>query len=102
MLMEVSEEIPEYPNFKWMTLGQIKKLMEIDNLVNMDTRTVLAGIPLITTRLDDNNMESISHYFTDEALFNSVYKVSPLNTLPKIFRDINNYKMFKQQFQKYR
>ena len=35
-----------YPNFKWMTLGQIKELMKEDNLVNMDTRTVLSGVPL--------------------------------------------------------
>ena len=96
MIMEVSEEIPEYPNFKWMTLGQIKKLMEIDNLVNMDTRTVLSGIPLITTRLDNSSVESMKQYFTDEALFNSVYNVSPFDTLPKIFGQINNYKMFRE------
>ena len=35
-----------HPNFRWMTLGQIKELMREDNLVNMDTRTVLSGLPL--------------------------------------------------------
>ena len=35
-----------HPNFRWMTLGQIKELMKEDNLVNMDTRTVLSGLPL--------------------------------------------------------
>jgi oxidase EvaA len=35
--------IPE--NFIWLTLGQIKELMNNDNLVNMDTRTVISGIP---------------------------------------------------------
>ena len=31
-------------NFVWLTLGQIKALMKYDNLVNMDSRTVIAGI----------------------------------------------------------
>ena len=32
------------PKFKWMTLKQIKLLMRQDNLINMDTRTVLSGM----------------------------------------------------------
>lgn len=39
-----SEKIPEHPDFVWLTLGQIKGLMAFDNTVNMDTRTVVAGI----------------------------------------------------------
>lgn len=37
------EDIPD--NFIWLTLAQIKQLMTYDNLVNMDTRTVISGIP---------------------------------------------------------
>ncbi|MCF8367094.1 MAG: NDP-hexose 2,3-dehydratase family protein [Bacteroidales bacterium] len=36
-------QIPE--NFCWLTLGQIKAFLQYDNLVNMDTRTVISGIP---------------------------------------------------------
>src|SRR5690606_33354730 len=39
------EDIPKYDNFVWLTLGQLKQLMLYDNLVNMDTRTVISGIP---------------------------------------------------------
>ena len=46
MILYVNEEIDVLPNFKWMTLGQIKFFMKIDNLVNMDTRTVLSGLPV--------------------------------------------------------
>lgn len=44
LALEENEDIKIQGNFKWMTLGQLKWLMEFDNLVNMDTRTVLAGL----------------------------------------------------------
>ena len=50
IIIRVEEEIPVYDNFVWVTLAQIKALASIDNIVNMDTRTVISGIPL---RLDD-------------------------------------------------
>lgn len=44
IIIEVEEDIPIYENFIWLTLAQIKKLLHYDNVVNMDTRTVLSGI----------------------------------------------------------
>lgn len=44
IIVEVFEDIPIFEDFCWLTLGQIKALMRYDNLVNMDTRTVLSGI----------------------------------------------------------
>ena len=44
IIIRVNENIEVLPDFCWMTLGQIKELMQYDNLVNMDTRTVLSGI----------------------------------------------------------
>ncbi|MBP6901701.1 MAG: NDP-hexose 2,3-dehydratase family protein [Burkholderiaceae bacterium] len=40
----VDEHIEEHPDFIWLTIGQIKRLLREDNVVNMDTRTVLSGI----------------------------------------------------------
>lgn len=45
VIIEVHDEIPIYDNFIWLTLGQIKRLLHYDNVVNMDTRTVISGIP---------------------------------------------------------
>jgi oxidase EvaA len=39
------EILEPHPDFKWLSIGQIKWLMREDNLVNMDTRTVVSGIP---------------------------------------------------------
>ena len=47
IIIEVQEDedlnIPA--NFIWVTLGQLKELLKFDNIVNMDTRTVISGIP---------------------------------------------------------
>lgn len=39
-------EAAENPDFRWLTLPQIKDLLRRDNTVNMDTRTVLSGLRL--------------------------------------------------------
>ena len=49
MIVEVDGEIPVGDRFCWMTLGQIKKLLGRPNVVNMDTRTVLACLPLLSS-----------------------------------------------------
>ena len=45
IIIQVQEEVPVYENFIWLTLAQIKALMRHSNLVNMDTRTVISGVP---------------------------------------------------------
>lgn len=45
IIIKIEDEIPVLDNYIWLTLGQLKKLMNFDNLVNMDTRTVISGIP---------------------------------------------------------
>ena len=46
IIIKVKENIEILPDYRWMTLGQIKELMQYDNLVNMDTRTVLSGLKI--------------------------------------------------------
>ncbi|UUU30211.1 NDP-hexose 2,3-dehydratase family protein [Streptomyces sp. CA-210063] len=46
MLVEAEGDVPEHPDFRWLTLGQIGLLLAQDNLINMDARTVLSCIPL--------------------------------------------------------
>jgi len=44
IIIKIEDEIHLYDNFIWITLAQIKKLLQFNNLVNMDTRTVISGI----------------------------------------------------------
>ena len=78
----------------WMTLGQIKECMKIDNLVNMDTRTVLSCIPFSCLKLDDGELDRIRELFDDKALFQSMFYDSGISNIVNIFSSINNYKMY--------
>ena len=51
MIVKVKEDFKIPENFVWLTLGEIKKLLKIDNFVNMDARSVLSTI------LTSNNYE---------------------------------------------
>ena len=42
IIIKIDEDISPQEQFTWLTLGQIKQLMQYDNLVNMDTRSVLS------------------------------------------------------------
>lgn len=58
IIIKVEEDIPELEDFRWMTLGQIKEMMRYDNMVNMDTRTVLSGLNIadFTSMADDMSL----------------------------------------------
>lgn len=44
VLVPPDEEVEVTSDYAWMTIGQVKRLMSEDNVVNMDSRTVLSGI----------------------------------------------------------
>ncbi|MFF8608921.1 NDP-hexose 2,3-dehydratase family protein [Streptomyces sp. NPDC015346] len=46
MLVEAVDDVPLDDDFCWLTLGQIGELLRRDNVVNMDSRTVIASFPL--------------------------------------------------------
>lgn len=93
----VDKDVPVLPSHRWMTLGQVKSLMRIDNLVNMDTRTVLSCIPFYKLGLTQEEQVSLSRHFTDRALFRSVFLSQPQNFIPNIYHFINDYKMFQEE-----
>jgi dTDP-4-dehydro-6-deoxy-alpha-D-glucopyranose 2,3-dehydratase len=45
MIVEVTEDVPVDEDFCWLTLDQIRQLLRLDHVVNMDARTVLSCIP---------------------------------------------------------
>lgn len=47
IIIYTTKEIKLKKNYIWLTLAQLKYFMSFDNLVNMDTRTVLSGISLL-------------------------------------------------------
>ena len=96
LMILVEDEVPQLPTHRWMTLGQIKDLMcRYDNLVNMDTRTVLSGIPF--SELPGPEAEELRGLFREPALFRSIFCGNGDYALPKVYNCINNYKMFAER-----
>lgn len=87
VILKVNDDIKESVNHKWMTLRQIVELLHYDNLVNMDTRTVLSCIPYILLSEKDNDL--------NDMFMNSIKSVDH-QTLVNIYTGINDYKMFNE------
>lgn len=47
IVIEIDEDLELPDEFCWLTLGEMKALLREDNVLNMDTRSVLSTIPLI-------------------------------------------------------
>ena len=60
MLVEATGHVPVLDDFRWLTLAEIKALLAIDDLVNMDARTVLSCLSYA-----DHGLEG---YYADRSL----------------------------------
>jgi oxidase EvaA len=50
IIVETEEDVPVADGFRWITLGDLQRLMRVDNLVNANTRSVLSCIPFPVSR----------------------------------------------------
>lgn len=95
MIILVEDEIEILPSHKWMTIGQIIECLKMDNLVNMDTRTVLASIYFDYAELSEDEKTDIQKWI-DPELYASIFSpISQIN-LKAVFHMMNNKKMFLQ------
>jgi oxidase EvaA len=62
MIVEIHDHIPVDEDFIWLTLGEIKTALKMDNIINMDSRSVLATIPII-------NSESVPDSFNKSPFY---------------------------------
>lgn len=90
VILMVDKELPETPNHRWMTLRQIKELMHRENLINMDTRTVLSCIPYVLLGEEGDIPFSNRPYFEKSA--GSIDR----QTIVSLYKEINDYKMFRK------
>ena len=90
VIIKTDKDLQESDSHKWMTLAQIKDFMKRENLVNMDTRTVLSCIPYVLLQDED-----VDFRISDNKLFNKSIKSLGRDTIVSIYSKINNYKMFK-------
>ena len=96
VILNLDKHITVPPTHKWMTLGQIKELMRYDNLVNMDTRTVLSCIPFSLIDTEKRGLEEIENRCNDKTLLRSISGAASQPILTDIYHTFNNYKMFSE------
>lgn len=83
IIIKIDEDIQIPDNYIWLTLAQIKSLLKYDNIVNMDTRTVISGI--VFTNVDKSILTNhISHSITHKILSSIVSVQKPVNSLDNI------------------
>jgi oxidase EvaA len=100
IIIKIEEEVTLLENFIWLTLAQIKELMKVDNLVNMDTRTVISGIPYGTYA--DLQIDLLSflnkHQFPDSVesrmLKSMLSSESAVNSFDSIIKFVTRHKCF--------
>ena len=64
VLLDIEEDVELLPGFRWLTLYEIQRLMELDDTVNMDTRSVLSNIPCAGTVDTDMQATVFQHSLT--------------------------------------
>jgi oxidase EvaA len=55
MVVEVTDDIPLHEDFCWLPLRQVLDLLHVDNLVNMDSRTVLSCMAFAPPEADSGS-----------------------------------------------
>ncbi|MEU8552276.1 NDP-hexose 2,3-dehydratase family protein [Streptomyces roseoverticillatus] len=68
MVVEATGDVPDHEDFRWLTIGQIHQLLQQDNVVNMDARTVLACIPLFAQEEQEGGAPHGALHTDDEVL----------------------------------
>lgn len=100
IIIKIDDEIQVLDNFIWVTLAQIKELMKFDNIVNMDTRTVISGIPFGTITNDQVDMlvyldkEMEENSFKAKILKSVLSNEGSVNSFDSIVNFITNKKSF--------
>jgi dTDP-4-dehydro-6-deoxy-alpha-D-glucopyranose 2,3-dehydratase len=84
MIVEAFDDVPAHEDFHWLTLGQIGELLHDDNLVNMDSRTVLACVPTQSeeTGAMQSDIDLLSWITAERARHQVWAELMPLGTLP--------------------
>lgn len=93
IIIIVDDDIEVLESHRWMTLGQIKQLMKYDNLVNMDTRTVISCIPFALREFTYKELTHIKTNFKNQAFFNSMFFGDSGVNINKIYQYMNEIKM---------
>lgn len=78
ILVEIDDEVEVPSNFFWVSMSEVKQLLKMDNVVNMEARSVLSGINYYL-------MENISDLKFSKDIAVSLSAIDGINTKIKVF-----------------
>jgi len=84
IIIEVEDDIPAHEDFKWLTLGEIKRLIQKDNFVNMDARSVISCINFSDQDVDDEFINKIERGFKRDVFISMVEKEKSIHSMDDI------------------
>ncbi|MFE0171797.1 NDP-hexose 2,3-dehydratase family protein [Streptomyces sp. NPDC059002] len=89
MVVEVDEDVPVRDGYLWLTLGQLGELLRHDDVVNMDTRSVLACLPFAPETASALHCDTeVRSWFTEERSLRDVRaELTPLSSVTGWHRD---------------
>lgn len=83
MVVEVTDSPPEHEDFCWLTIGQVLRLLDQDNIVNMDARTVLSCLPLLALAAGEESAVGLLNWLTEMRTRRElVQRTVPLDQVP--------------------
>lgn len=94
IIIEVTSDIEVKDEFCWLTLGQIKELLTHDNVINMDTRTVISGIPYGDNEMLKELDINLANDYESGLLQSELDTENALNTTEEIISWITRLKAF--------
>ncbi|PSL52689.1 oxidase EvaA [Saccharothrix carnea] len=69
MIIEADGDVTVRDDFCWLSVDQLQQLVHVENLVNMDSRTVLSGMPFLAPGTADegarHTTEELLSWFTE-------------------------------------
>ncbi len=81
IIIRVKDTVPDHEDFKWLTLGQIVELIRYPNVVNMDSRTVISGIPFDS----EDGIDVLKYTVNRESMGYKFYRSAILEKDPENF-----------------
>jgi len=91
IIIKIDDEIDIPTNYIWVSLGQIKALLKYDNIVNMDTRTVISGIVFSNYNKKIFDNYNLSDFYK-KLLSSILYEQRPKHTIDNILMWLTSLK----------
>jgi oxidase EvaA len=65
IVIDIVDDVPIRKGFRWLSLRELKLLLERDNIINMDARSVISCFPFFTLDAVDGKYPAINRFWAE-------------------------------------